>query len=126
VNFEVGVWSFFQARHHLVGNFGPASEEHSHTYRVNVVVGGNRLQSDGTLIDITVVTAALRDVVADLHLRDLNELPALASPNPTVEVVARYIFERVAPAFLARGLDSLSVRVHESDDVYATYAGPLP
>ena len=118
MSFEVGVVAHFTAEHHLVGNFGPASSPHSHDYRVEAAAASGELQVDGTSLDITIVQRALDGAIAELAGRDLNTLPALAEPNPTAEVVARYIFERMAPD--VAGL--VSVRVWESPDAYAAYA----
>ena len=125
MTFDVGVVASFTARHHLVGDFGPASDPHEHRYRVNASVTGSDLLADGTLFDITALDGALGTAVALLDGRDLNELDDLATPNPTAEIVARYVFARVAPDLARRGLSSLSVRVWESDQAYAAYSGAL-
>ena len=125
MSFEVGVVEHFTARHHLVGNFGPASTPHAHDYTVEVGASGERLLADGTLFDITALQAALRAVIADLAVHDLNGLAELASPNPTAEVVARYVFQKVAADLAGRELSTLSVRVWESPEAYASYPGAL-
>lgn len=121
MSFDVGVVEHFTARHHLVGNFGPASEPHGHTYRVEVAARGATLQPDGTLFDITLLQQALRAALATLEGNDLNQLPALAEPNPTAEVVARFLAERVGPALLGARVDAVTVRVWESDEAFAAY-----
>ena len=125
MTFEVGVVGGFRARHHLVGDFGPAREEHEHAYRVEATVAGERLRADGTLLDITVLQAGLARVTADLDGADLNALPGLTDPTPTAEVVARYIFGRVADSTRGQGLATLSVRVWESAEAFAAYSGAL-
>jgi 6-pyruvoyltetrahydropterin/6-carboxytetrahydropterin synthase len=125
MSFEVGVVAHFNARHHLVGDFGPASQVHAHDYRVDVGVRGGGLRADGTLFDITRLQSALNDALADLDGRDLNEVSGLADPNPSAEVVARYLFERIAPAVREDGLARLETRVWESPEAYASYAGDL-
>lgn len=116
--FEVGVVVEFEALHHLVGDFGPASQPHGHTYRVEASVAGAALQEDGTLLDITLLQQALARVVDDLQQRDLNTLPGM-EPNTTAEIVARYIWRGVAPALPPA---TLSVRVWESAVAYASYS----
>jgi 6-pyruvoyltetrahydropterin/6-carboxytetrahydropterin synthase len=125
MSFEVGVVAQFSARHHLVGDFGPATQVHAHDYRVEVGVRGGSLRADGTLFDITRLQAALNAALADLDGRDLNEISELADPNPSAEVVARYLFERIAPAVRDDGLLGLETRVWESPEAYATYIGDL-
>lgn len=123
--FEVGVVANFTARHALHGDFGPASQMHAHDYRVEAAAFGGQLRGDGTLFDITRLDQALASATAELDRRELNEIPGLAEPNPSAEVVARYVFERVAPALAGQGLERLEVRVWESPRAYAGYAGRL-
>jgi 6-pyruvoyltetrahydropterin/6-carboxytetrahydropterin synthase len=125
MSYEIGVNATFPARHHLVGDFGPARDPHSHEYRLDVAVTGPSLQADGTLIDISQLDAALATIVAELTGQDLNVVPELTEANPTAEVVARYVHDRLAPALRAHGLAELRVRVWESTAAYASYTGAL-
>jgi 6-pyruvoyltetrahydropterin/6-carboxytetrahydropterin synthase len=125
MTFEVGVVAHFNAHHHLVGDFGPASQAHAHAYRVEVSVLGGSLREDGTLFDITRLQGALSAVLVELEGRDLNSVVGLSDPNPTAEVVARYFFERIAPTLANDGLDQLQARVWESAEAYAGYSGDL-
>ncbi len=117
--YEVYVAAHFEAAHRLVGDFGPATRTHGHTYRMEVLVRGERLDEDGTLYDIGELRAATDELAASLHYRDLDEVPDLAGTNTTAESVARYCWERLAPPLRDKGLDSLIVRIWESPDVYA-------
>ena len=117
--------SHFNARHHLVGDFGPASEPHEHAYRVEVRVVGRTLREDGTLFDISLLQTALAVALGELEGSDLNLLPGLAEPNPSAEVVAQYLFERIAPSLSSPDLDQLHTRVWESPEAYAAYTRDL-
>ena len=117
--YEVYVAAGFEAAHRLVGDFGPASRMHGHTYRMEAVLRGQRLQDDGTLYDIGELRQAVDDLANSLNYRDLNEVPGLADVNTTAEAVADYCWERLAAPLRDRGLDSLVVRIWESPDVYA-------
>ena len=123
--YEIYVAASFEAAHRLVGDFGPATRLHGHTYRLEVVVRGERLRDDGTLYDIGLLRAAVEDLASSLHYRDLDEVPDLAGVNTTAESVARYCWERLAPPLRDEGLDSLVVRVWESPEVYAAREDPL-
>jgi 6-pyruvoyltetrahydropterin/6-carboxytetrahydropterin synthase len=123
--YEVGVTAQFEAAHRLVGNFGPATRLHGHTYKLEAAVRGAEVQPDGTLFDITSLQAAVAAIVADLHYTNLDEVPGLAGTNTTVERVARYCWERLAQALSGQPLVELSVRVWENPGVYAGYAGPI-
>jgi 6-pyruvoyltetrahydropterin/6-carboxytetrahydropterin synthase len=117
--YEVYVATQFEAAHRLVGDFGPATRIHGHTYRLEVLVRGERLSEDGTLYDIGELRAAVDDLASSLHYRDLNEVQGLEDANTTAEAVADYCWERLAPLLRDGGLDSLCVRLWESPQVYA-------
>lgn len=109
----------FEAAHRLKGDFGPATRQHGHTYRVEVIVRGASLRSDGTLYDVGRLRAALRAEMETLHYRDLSELPAFAERNSTAEEVAGYLLERLRQPLGDPGIDTISVRVWESGEVFA-------
>ena len=117
--YEVYVAAGFEAAHRLVGDFGPASRMHGHTYRMEAVLRGRGLRDDGTLYDIGELRQAVDGLAASLDYRNLNEVPGLADANTTAEAVADYCWGRLAEPLRDRGLDSLLVRIWESPDVYA-------
>ncbi len=117
--YEIGVVAQFEAAHRLVGDFGPATRLHGHTYRLEVVVRGERLHDDGVLYDIGRLREAVDALAASFHYRDLAEVPGLAGVNTTAEAVARYCWETLALPLQGQGLASLLVRVWESPQVYA-------
>jgi len=117
--YEVYVAARFEAAHRLVGNFGPATRMHGHTYTLEVIVRGHRLAEDGTLYDIGRLKQAVDDLAASLDYRDLNEVPGLTGVNTTAEAVADHCWETLAPLLRDRGLDSLVVRIWESRVAYA-------
>jgi 6-pyruvoyltetrahydropterin/6-carboxytetrahydropterin synthase len=117
--YEVYVAARFEAAHRLVGDFGPASRMHGHTYRMEAILRGRRLQDDGTLYDIGELRKAVGDLATTLDYRNLNEVPGLTGVNTTAEAVANYCWERLAAPLRDLALDSLVVRIWESPDVYA-------
>jgi 6-pyruvoyltetrahydropterin/6-carboxytetrahydropterin synthase len=117
--YEVYVATQFEAAHRLVGDFGPATRTHGHTYRLEVLLRGESLSDDGVLYDIGELRTAVEDLASSLHYRDLNDVSDLAGVNTTAEAVANYCWEKLAPPLRGRGLDSLTVRVWESPQVYA-------
>ena len=117
--FEIYVATQFEAAHRLVGDFGPATRTHGHTYRMEVIVRGERLKDDGSLYDVGELRANVEELAASLHYHDLNDVPDLAGVNTTAEAVAGYCWEKLAPPLRGRDLGSLTVRIWESPQVYA-------
>jgi 6-pyruvoyltetrahydropterin/6-carboxytetrahydropterin synthase len=118
--FEVGVATRFSARHSLLGDFGPASRPHAHDYRVELRVTGRRLRDDGTLVDIGLLSSSLDRCVSQLDGQSLNELPQFTDRNSTAEVVALWLADTIAATLPVEGLDSLTARVFESADAWAS------
>ncbi len=117
--YEIGVSGQFEAAHRLVGDFGPATRLHGHTYRLDVVVRGERLNDDGVLYDIGRLREEIDGLAAALHYRDLGDVPGLSDVNTTAEAVARHCWDQLAPSLQGQGLTNLLVRVWESPQVYA-------
>lgn len=123
--FEVGVTAQFEAAHRLVGEFGPATRMHGHTYRLEASVRGAALRPDGTLFDITALQTAVGALVGALHYRDLGEVPGLAELNSTAEQVAAFCWRHLAEALRGAGLASLRVQIWENPTVFAAYEAEL-
>ena len=125
--FEVGVAATFEAAHTLRGDFGPAARLHGHTYRVEVMVRGTQLAADGTLVDLGLMRTAVDDVVAALHMRELEALEAFRDVNTTAERVAEHIAAAVTER-LGAGVsaETLLARVWESPQAWAACERRLP
>jgi 6-pyruvoyltetrahydropterin/6-carboxytetrahydropterin synthase len=117
--YEIYFAARFEAAHRLVGNFGPATRTHGHTYRLEVILRGQQLGDDDTLYDIGELGRAVEGLAGSMHYRDLNEVPGLEGVNTTAETVASYCWDKLAESLRGRGLDSLTVRIWESPDAYA-------
>ena len=125
--FEVGVARTFHALHQLEDDSQSASHEHSHDYRVEVVVRGSELDENAMLLDLDALGAAVTGCLAELDAADLDTLPALAGRNTTVEAVAEYVWSDVrARLAAAAGLASLRVTLYESADAWASIDRPFP
>jgi 6-pyruvoyl-tetrahydropterin synthase len=112
--------------------FGPAQRLHGATYVVDACFRRAALDDDGIVVDIGRAAAALRDVLAELNYRNLDEEPAFAGTNTTTEVLARVVADRLAERVTAGelgttdgALDGLTVTLHESHVAWASYDRPL-
>lgn len=123
--YEVGVVAQFEAAHRLVGDFGPATRMHGHTYRVEVVVCGERLRDDQTLFDIGRLRERVDALVATMHFQDLADVPGLAGVNTTAEAVADYCWAALSADLAGAGLATLRVAVWESPQAWAAREGSL-
>lgn len=131
--FSVSVRDHFMIAHSFTGQvFGPAQRLHGATYVVDAEFRRSELDPDGIVVDIGRATDALREVLAALNFRNLDDEPAFRGRNTTTEFLAAVIHERIAQKIAAgelgphaRGLASLRVMLHESHVAWAAYEGAL-
>lgn len=129
--YSVTVRDHVMIAHSLKGPvFGPAQRLHGATYVVDVELKRRDLGPDGIVVDIGRAAEALRQVLADLNYRNLDEVPALAGRNTTTEFLARVVFDGLAAAirggtFGPGGTDIELIRVtlHESHIASASFEG---
>ena len=112
--------------------FGPAQRLHGATFVVDATFAGEALDDDGIVVDIAQAAVALREVLADLDHRNLDDDPRFEGRNTTTEVVARHVADRLADLVRdgrlgrsALGLTSLAVTLHESHVAWASYERSL-
>jgi 6-pyruvoyltetrahydropterin/6-carboxytetrahydropterin synthase len=112
--------------------FGPAQRMHGATYVVDVEFRRRELDADGIVVDIGLASEALREVLAALNYRNLDEEPDFKGRNTTTEFLAMTVFERLAARIRdgrlgasARAVESLRVTLHESHIAWAAFEGAL-
>lgn len=137
--YAVNVRDHFMIAHSFQGEvFGPAQRLHGATYVVDLQLQREALDVDGIVVDIGLATQVLREELARLNFRNLDELPEFAGRNTTTEFLARLIFDRVAARIAAGdlgphalpvdggGLTRMRVTLNESHVAWAAYEGALP
>jgi 6-pyruvoyl-tetrahydropterin synthase len=115
--------------HSLRGEvFGPAQRLHGATYVIDATFRRATVDDDGIVVDIGRAADVLREVVAELGYRNLDDEPAFAGMNTTTEVLARIVADRLADRARTgalgdggRELDGLAVTLRESHVAWATY-----
>jgi 6-pyruvoyltetrahydropterin/6-carboxytetrahydropterin synthase len=131
--FTVSVRDHFMIAHSFSGQvFGPAQKLHGATYVVDVEFRRHELDPDGIVVDIGRASDGLREVLAALNFRNLDDEPAFRGKNTTTEFLAFIVHERMAKKIAAgelgphaAGLASLRVTLHESHVAWAAYEGAL-
>jgi len=120
--YELMVTRDFVAQHFLtVPNCGPENEWHSHHFRVEVHLRAPELNEHGYLVDIDDVKAALDGQVARFRDTTLNDHDAFAGLNPSVEHFARIFLEGVTATMDTAHLDTVTIRIWEDDEAWASY-----
>ncbi len=112
--------------------FGPAQRLHGATYIVDCELRRPALDADGLVVDIGRASMVLREILAPLDYRNLDDEPTLAGRNTTTEFLAGLIFERMAERIAdgslgdaARGLTGMRIQLSESHVAWAAYEAEL-
>ena len=130
---SVCVRDHFMIAHSLKGEvFGPAQRLHGATYVVDAEFHRAELDADGVVVDIGRASEVLKEMLAELNYRNLDEDDTLSGNNTTTEFLAYVIFQRMAARVRdgalgasALSLNSLRVTLHESNVAWAAYEGSL-
>ena len=119
--YRLSISSDFIAQHYLVGgDWGAENVEHSHAYKVEVMLRGTALDRHGYLVDIVELQCALTEVIAQFRGRTLNELEPFAGLNPSLERFAKVIHDQMHARMELRDL-SFGVKVWENERAWAAY-----
>jgi 6-pyruvoyltetrahydropterin/6-carboxytetrahydropterin synthase len=118
--YRLGIERDFIARHYLIGgDFGDENFEHSHHYRVEILVAGTELDPHGYLIDLVELEGVLAGVIGEFRERLLNELEPFRGLNPSLEHFARILWERLRERLAFSG--RMTVRLWENERDWASY-----
>ncbi len=132
--YSVCVRDHIMIAHSFVGEiFGPAQQLHGATYVVDVEFRRPQLDPDGVVVDIGLAGQTLRAALAPLNYRNLDTVPEFTGRNTTTELLAKWVFDRMASSIhdgclgaSGVGLASLRVTLHESHLASASFEAELP
>ncbi len=112
----------FQAGHYLT--LGPDQKEqpHQHDWRIRATVQTPKLDRDSLVIDFHLLSKLLHQAAGPLtQVNLINELPDFTAQNPSTELIARYVYERLAP-LLPPAVKLKEVTVWETPQARAAYS----
>ena len=124
--YSLGVRREFSARHYLIGgDWGEENTEHTHRYRMELVLEAVSLDRHGFLVDIVEVEGHLDEVAAEFHGKTLNALPAFEGLNPSIERLATVIHDTFRQRLAHLRLAALAVTIWEDDIAWTSYRSSL-
>jgi len=118
--FLVEIQDQFTAGHAVRIDGGAWEKPHTHQWKLRVFLTRPRLNEYAMVVDFHVAGKILRDVLDPLEGKNLNDVSAVGR-NPTTELVARYLFDRLTARFARHGVRIKSVAVCEAGDCWAWY-----
>jgi 6-pyruvoyltetrahydropterin/6-carboxytetrahydropterin synthase len=123
--FELKILTRFAAAHQLAMVGEKCENLHGHNWKVEVCVGGERLNGAGVLMDFGDVKRHVADIIQGIDHKFLNELPFFQSvEQPSSERIAVYIAQELQQRLTEPGVKVTRVSAWESDDACATYILP--
>jgi 6-pyruvoyl-tetrahydropterin synthase len=131
--FSITVRDHLMVAHSFHGEvFGPAQRLHGATFVVDATFRRAELDTDNIVVDIGLATRELGAVLGEINYRNLDDEPDFAGINTTTEFLAKVIADRLADRVhegalgeQARGLDGLTVTLHESHVAWASFERTL-
>ena len=114
MKYEISVEKYFSAAHALREYKGKCERLHGHNWRVLVVVGGQKLDGIGMLMDFSELKKILEGSLSNLDHSFLNESDPFDKINPTAENIAEYILNKIKTQ-LPSGVLARKVCVWESE-----------
>jgi 6-pyruvoyltetrahydropterin/6-carboxytetrahydropterin synthase len=145
----------FSAAHFTLFPDGSAELLHGHNFQVAVTLTGDRLDEEGLLIDFAAVKRAVRAACARLdgktlvpgrtprvrlqrrgegleidsdsgrYLLPARDVAVLPLENTSIELLARLLWEEIAPALAGSEVQELAVAVAETSGQSCRYTAPL-
>lgn len=121
MGYELGIVQEFAAAHKLNNYEGNCSNIHGHTWKIEIVVKGNELDTTGMLIDFRKLKQIAGELIKEKYdHKFLNEIKPFDRINPTAENIAREIYKEMEK--MLEGMAKVKyIKVWESSTAYALY-----
>jgi 6-pyruvoyl-tetrahydropterin synthase len=131
--FAVEVSDHIMIAHSFRGElFGPAQALHGATFAISAAFLSRELDANGVVVDIGRASEVLKEVLAPINYRNLDEMLVFRGVNTTTEFLTRYIFDQLAEAVRGgrigrepKQIDAVRVTIGESPTARAWYEGPV-
>lgn len=117
--FELSITGDIASAHYLRGYEGKCKNLHGHTWKIEVVIISDQLDSVGMVADFCTLRPQLKKFLETIDHVCLNDLEYFKEVNPTTENIAEYIYKGFSQEISP--LKIKNVRVWESDSGSVTY-----
>jgi len=120
--FELKIVSHFAAAHQLKMVADKCENLHGHNWKIEVCVTGGKLNRAGVLMDFGEIKQHVRDIMATLDHKFLNETTIFNDDNaPSSENIAVYIADTLQSRIQDPAVRVARVTAWESENASATY-----
>ncbi len=118
--YRITVYDYFSSAHQLRGYKGKCEELHGHNWKVEIQVEGENLDDVGLLIDFKDIKTILKNAIEELDHKMLNEIRPFNELNPSSELIAKYIHEKI-DRLLPDEIKLAQTSIWESENSKCTY-----
>jgi 6-pyruvoyltetrahydropterin/6-carboxytetrahydropterin synthase len=101
--------------------FGPAQSLHGATYVADVTFSSHSIEPNNTVIDISLASDILHEVLEKLRYKNLDEMPEFKGKLTTTEFLAKYLHDAVKDRISDRFNGKICVTLGESHIAWASY-----
>lgn len=119
--YELKVVTEFAAAHRLTMVGAKCENLHGHNWKVEVYVSGEQTDEAGVLMDFGIIKKHVREIMALLDHKYLNELEYFQHSQPSSENIAYFVATQLQKRIENQPANVSKVTAWESDNASATY-----
>jgi len=119
--YELKTITHFAAAHQLTMVGKKCENLHGHNWKIEVHVSGEKTDSGGVLVDFGVIKKHVREIMAMLDHKYLNELDYFQHNQPSSENIAYFVATELQKKIDNQTASVSRVTAWESEDACATY-----
>jgi len=119
--YELKVVTKFAAAHQLTMVGEKCENLHGHNWKVEVYVTGEQTDDAGVLMDFGIIKKHVREIMALLDHKYLNELDYFKDSQPSSENIAYFVATQLQKKIENQPASVSKVTAWESDNASATY-----
>jgi len=119
--YELKVVTKFAAAHQLTMVGTKCENLHGHNWKVEVYLRGEKTDDAGVLMDFGIIKKHVREIMAMLDHKYLNELDYFQHSQPSSENIAYFVATELQKRIDRQAASVSKVTAWESDDAGATY-----
>ena len=119
--YELIVVTKFAAAHQLTMVGAKCENMHGHNWKIEVYVTGEKTDDAGILMDFWIIKKHVREIMAMLDHKYLNELEYFQHNQPSSENIAYFVATELQKRMDNQAASVSRVTAWESEDACATY-----
>ena len=119
--YELKVVTKFAAAHQLTMVGEKCENLHGHNWKIEVYVTGEQTDNAGVLMDFGIIKKQVREIMALLDHKYLNDLDYFRHSQPSSENIAHFVATQLQKRIEDQPAKVSKVTAWESDNASATY-----